>query len=244
MVKTASLLIIGNEILSGRTEDQNLNYIAKGLSEIGVKFKEARVVADIENEIIDAVNDLRKKYDYVFTTGGIGPTHDDITTSTIAKTFGVEVIKNPDAMSRLEKAYEGRKMNQSSIKMAYLPEGASLIDNPVSGAPGFYIENVYVMAGIPNIMQAMFDSVKFQIKGGKPIKSLELSGYVTESKIANDLSQLQNEYPTIDVGSYPFVKNAKFGTSIVLRSSDEELLNEAFSKLEILFQKWEENQNN
>lgn len=223
---TASLLIIGNEILSGRTQDKNLNYIAKSLSDIGIRFMEARVIPDIPENIIEAVNTLRNKYDYVFTTGGIGPTHDDITTDCVAKAFKLEAIEHPDAINRLLNFYDNdpNKLTEARRRMARVPEGAQLIDNPISSAPGYRIENVFVMAGIPNVMQAMMDSARSLLNKGAVILSQEISAYVSESVIAEGLGIIQNKYPETDIGSYPFVKGNRFGTSIVIRSENKDLL--------------------
>lgn len=236
---TASLLIIGNEILSGRTQDANLNYLATELSKIGIRFMEVRVVPDIEAMIVEAVNELRTRYSYVFTTGGIGPTHDDITAASIAKAFGVKLIRQPDAVAALERFYANREeeLNEARLKMAEVPETAELIENAVTLAPGFKVENVYVLAGIPRIMQAMFQAAKSELLHGSIVQSKELSGMLSESKIAADLTALQHKYPTTDIGSYPFNENGKYGTSIVIRSDDETMLNAAYKDLEKLFEK-------
>ncbi len=227
---TASLIIIGNEILSGRTQDQNLNYIAGNLSDIGIKFMEVRVIPDIEEDIIKTVNELRSRFDYVFTTGGIGPTHDDITSDSIAKAFAVENIQNQDAYDKLRAFYQ-EDLNDGRLKMTRVPQGARLIENPISAAPGFCIENVYVMAGIPNVMQAMFDNIKGALKTGDPILSKEIKRYVSESKIAACLSQVQDKYNDVEIGSYPFIQDNKIGVSIVLRSSDKGSLGKVFDEL-------------
>lgn len=229
----AALIIIGNEILSGRTQDININFIAKQLGDMGIRFMEARVIPDIENIIIDTVNDLRTKYDYIFTTGGIGPTHDDITTGSIAKAFGLEIERSAEVVEKLRVYYEGtgRELNDARLKMADFPEGAEFLENPISTAPGFKIDNVFVMAGIPNVMQAMFtDAKKFLIAGPKII-SREISAVVGEAKIAAPLSDLQKKYPDVEMGSYPFVKEFKFCTSIVLRSTNEHKLHSAYEEV-------------
>ena len=237
---TAALLLIGNELLSGRTQDLNLNYIAKGLNEVGVRFMESRVVPDIEAMIVEAVNALRSRYSYVFTTGGIGPTHDDITAACIAKAFDVPLTEHPEAIERLEAFYAHRKeeLNEARRRMANTPEGASLVDNPVSGAPGFVMENVYVFAGIPNIMQAMFDSVKLTLVGGKRVLSHTVTTDLVEGVIAKDLGAIQQDYPETEIGSYPFVRRTKegglIGVSIVVRSADEMLLNQATQKVKAM----------
>jgi molybdenum cofactor synthesis domain-containing protein len=223
---TASLIIIGNEILSGRTKDTNLNYIAKELGAIGVIFAEVRVIPDIEQKIIDTVNELRNIYDYVFTTGGIGPTHDDITTASIAKALGLNLARSKDVAEKLRHYYEGsnRELNEARLKMADFPEGAEFLANPISAAPGFKIGNVFVMAGIPNVMQAMFATVITYLKHGQQILCAEVSAYVGESAIAAQLTKLQEKYPEVQIGSYPFVRDIRFGTSIVMRSTSTESL--------------------
>lgn len=229
----AALIIIGNEILSGRTQDININFIAKQLGDIGIKFMEARVVPDIEQMIIDAVNDLHIKYDYVFTTGGIGPTHDDITTASIAKAFGLDIERRAEVVEKLRIYYEGtgRELNDARLKMADFPEGAEFLENPISTAPGFKIDNVFVMAGIPNVMQAMFMDAKRFIVPGHKILSREISAVVGETKIAAPLTALQEKYPDVEMGSYPFVKDFKFCTSIALRSTNEQDLEAAYEEV-------------
>jgi molybdenum cofactor synthesis domain-containing protein len=224
---TASLLIIGDEILSGRTHDQNLNFLANGLEEIGINLCEVRVVADIESEIIQAANELRKKFDYVFTSGGIGPTHDDITSESIAKAFCDKLIKNSEAMAVLNSHYGVENVNEARAKMAMIPSMASLLANPVSSAPGFRIENVFVMAGIPRIFQAMFAAAKTELIGGKKTSSREIQISLTESVIAKDFSDLQKKYSEVSMGSYPFDS----GTSLVFRSTNIKLLEEAITEM-------------
>ena len=229
-IVSAGLLIIGDEILSGRTVDQNINFLAKNLSENGILLKEVRVVGDFENEIIFAVNELRKKFDYVFTSGGIGPTHDDITSLSIAKAFDQDLILNEVAHEILIQHYGAENVNEARLKMAYLPRKASLLDNPVSSAPGFRIENVFVMAGIPKIFQAMFEASKKELKLGCKIISREIKISLTESIIAKDLTDLQNQYREISMGSYPF----DGGTSLVFRAIEKKVLEEAFLKMQNL----------
>lgn len=223
--------MIGDEILSGRTEDKNLNFLAKNLTEMGINLREVRIVPDIENEIIFAVNEVRKKFDYVFTSGGIGPTHDDITSLAIAKAFEDELVQNIEATEILEKYYGKENLNEARLKMAFVPRKARLLDNPVSSAPGFRIENVFVMAGVPKIFQAMFAAASKELNGGKKIKSKEVKTTLTESILAKDLENLQKKYPQVTMGSYPF----DGGTSLVFRSNDYELLEEsATGMIEIL----------
>jgi len=224
---TAALLIIGDEILSGRTKDANLNFLALSLAEIGISLSEVRVVADVEEEIIQALNALRAKFDYVFTSGGIGPTHDDITCAAVAKAFGQKTILNEIALEILHNHYGAENVNEARKKMAILPQGASLLDNPVSSAPGFRIENVFVMAGIPKIFQAMFAQAKQQLIGGKKTKSIEAEIALTESIIAQDFADMQEKYPLVSMGSYPF----SGGTALVFRSKNYELLEIAFNEM-------------
>ncbi len=231
---TAGLLVIGNEILSGRTQDANIAHLGHRLNEIGVRLLEVRVVPDIEAEIVDAVNALRARFDYVFTTGGIGPTHDDITAASIAKAFDVPLIQNPEARARLEGNYRSGDLNEARLRMANTPEGASLIDNPVSAAPGFQMGNVFVMAGIPVIMQAMFESVVHRLVGGKPLVSRTLTVSVPEGKIAAGFGALQATYPDVEMGSYPFSRDGRFATRLVLRASDEDRLAAAAAELDAM----------
>lgn len=217
---TAAILVIGNEILSGRTQDINVQYIAIGLGQVGVRVKEVRVVADDEAAIIGALNALRAQYAYVFTTGGIGPTHDDITAGCIAKAFGVPLLRDPRAVERLLKQIKPENLNEARLRMANIPQGAELIDNPVSQAPGFHIGNVYVMAGVPRIMQAMFDGVKPTLKGGAKVLSASVIIFAPEGSVAAALGEIQNGAPDTEIGSYPFVRDGRFGTVIVTRGTD------------------------
>jgi molybdenum cofactor synthesis domain-containing protein len=224
---TAALIIIGNEILSGRTKDANLPHLAEVLNSVGVRLLEARVIADIEREIIDTVNTLRHKYDYVFTTGGIGPTHDDITAESMAKAFGQKLIRNPEALSRLQTHYQeiGLELTEARLRMANTPEHATLVDNPVSTAPGFRVENVFVMAGVPKIMQAMLDNIKGQLHGGKPMLSSAVHCNLGEGIIAAGLGELQKKYPEVDIGSYPrFGSGGGFRVTLVMRHTDPAVL--------------------
>ena len=224
---TACLILIGNEILSGRTQDKNLSWLAKELNDIGVRLAEVRVIADDTQAIIDTVNACRPNFTYIFTTGGIGPTHDDITTDAIAKAFGVPLERHKEAEAILGRHYGKEKLNAARLKMADLPAGAALIANPVSAAPGFRMENVYVMAGVPTIMQAMFEGLKHELKGGKKMLSRTLSAYVTEGVIAERLSAIQSQCPGVEIGSYPFMRQHRLGTSLVARSADMEKLDMA-----------------
>jgi len=234
VVVTAAVLIIGNEILSGRTKDVNLGYLAEELTKAGVRLREARVVADVEAEIIAAVNECRARYDYVFTTGGIGPTHDDITSGSVAKAFGVPLILDERAREILARSYPPGGLNEARLRMAHLPQGASLIHNPVSAAPGFRLGNVFVMAGVPSIMRAMFDGVKGTLAGGRPVLSLTVSAYLGEGIIAAGLGALQQRYADLDIGSYPFFRQGKFGASFVLRGTEQGRLDAAAVELRAL----------
>jgi molybdenum cofactor synthesis domain-containing protein len=220
-VPTASLLLIGDEILSGRTKDKNLGYVADYLTALGIDLKEARVVADDEDDIVAAVNALRSHYTYVFTTGGIGPTHDDITADAIAKAFGVRIDHDPRAVAILEKHYQPGQLNEARMRMARIPEGAELIENPVSKAPGFRLGNVFVLAGVPKIMQAMMDQLAPQLARGSPIISATVTAYIPEGDLAKPLSEIQDRYPEVTIGSYPFEESGKFGANLVLRSRDQ-----------------------
>jgi len=218
---TAAVMIIGNEILSGRTIDANLPFIAGELTKLGIRLMEARVVADIEADIVAAVNALRARYTYLFTTGGIGPTHDDITAGSIAAAFGVAVHRHPDAVAILRRRYANPDdLTPGRLKMTEVPVGATLIDNPVSGAPGFKIDNVYVMAGIPAVARAMFDGLKHGLKGGTPMASRTVVSNLGEGLIATDLAALQERNPDVEIGSYPFHRRGVFGSSLVIRGTD------------------------
>jgi molybdenum cofactor synthesis domain-containing protein len=230
---SAGFLIIGDEILSGRTNDQNLNFLAKNLTELGIILCEVRVVRDVENEIIEALLALQNKFDYVFTSGGIGPTHDDITSQAVANAFQEDLILNEDAQKILFQHYGKNNVNEARLKMAYLPRSASLLDNPISSAPGFRIKNVFVMAGIPKIFQAMFEACKKELHFGQKILTKEIMITLTESIIANDFANLQKEYPEVILGSYPFEN----GTSLVFRCTNQILLEEAMQKMIAILKK-------
>ncbi|MDD3445411.1 MAG: molybdopterin-binding protein [Zavarzinia sp.] len=230
-IYTAALAIIGNEILSGRTQDANLAYLAKTLNTWGVEMREARVVPDIEAEIVAAVNALRARYDYVFTTGGIGPTHDDITADSIAKAFGVSLIEHPDAIALLEAHYPPGELTPVRRRMARVPEGAGLIENPISKAPGFRIGNVFVLAGIPAIMRAQLEGARGFIAGGRSVMSRTVSVLVGESRIAELLERVQGDFADLDLGSYPFFKRGGVGSALVLRGRDENRLEAATAAL-------------
>ncbi|HUY68174.1 MAG TPA: competence/damage-inducible protein A [Alphaproteobacteria bacterium] len=235
---TAAVLIIGNEILSGRTQDSNLNMIAKKLGAIGVRLCEARVVPDVENDIVAAVNDLRARYTYVFTTGGIGPTHDDITAASVAKAFGVRLAEHPDAAARLLAYYTKDNLNEARRRMAQAPEGAALIDNPISAAPGFRIENVHVLAGVPDIAAAMMDTIAATLKHGPAIHSIAVSGAVAESRLADDLRILAARWPQLDIGSYPWFRQGHYGTALVVRGTDQAAVAAAAEAVSALIEKY------
>ena len=204
------------------------------MNEIGIQLSEVRVIRDEEEEIVDTVNLLREKYDYVFTTGGIGPTHDDITSESIAKAFNVELEVNPQALAILKEYYKDSELTEARMKMAKIPKGAELVENPVSKAPGFKMENVFVMAGIPKIMQGMLEGAKIHLSGGEPMKSETVDVFLPESFIAEDLSNLQDKFNDVEIGSYPFVKDGKYGTSLVMRSSDKQKLSDCKSQMELM----------
>ncbi len=227
----ACLIVIGNEILSGRTQDINVKFIASALSKIGVILAEVRIIPDVTRTIIDTVNSCKNNFDYVFTTGGIGPTHDDITSAAIAQAFNVPLTRNAEAEAILEKHYGKENLNAARLKMAEIPEGARLIYNPVSAAPGFIIENVYVLAGVPSIMQAMFDNIKSGLRGGAKILSKTIAIYMTEGLLAEGLTAIQNQFPDVEIGSYPFIKNHKLGTSLVCRCANPQQLDSCYNTL-------------
>jgi molybdenum cofactor synthesis domain-containing protein len=234
---TAALVVIGEEILSGRTQDANIPYIAAYLTRIGILLREVRVVADVESEIVAAVNELRKRFTYVFTTGGIGPTHDDVTTDALAKAFGVEVVVDPEAVSAMRKLFSDEELTPARLRMARIPTGASLIDNAISRAPGYMLENVIVMAGVPRIMQVMLDAVSPRLGKGRPMLSRAVRVDVPEGDVAPGLAELQSAHPEVQIGSYPFFENKRLGTYVVLRSTDTARLDAAEKALWILIAK-------
>ena len=217
----AAILIIGNEILSGRTKDTNTSTIAAWLNSIGVKVNEVRIIPDIEDIIIDTVNHLRKVNDYVFTTGGIGPTHDDITAQSISRAFNLEYEIHKGAFKILEAYYKVGEFNEGRQKMVWMPRNANLILNPTSGAPGFNVENVFCLPGVPSILKSMLGGLKNMIIGGEPILSHTISLQTVESEIANSLTNVQDNNKDVEIGSYPFFHAGKLGVSIVIRSEDK-----------------------
>jgi molybdenum cofactor synthesis domain-containing protein len=232
-IVTAALLVIGDEILSGRTKDRNIGTIAEHLTGIGIRLKEVRVVADDEGEIVAAVNALRSRYDYVFTTGGIGPTHDDITADSIAKAFGVAIGVDPRAEKLLSEHYDRRgvELTPARLRMARIPDGAALIPNAISGAPGFRIANVIVMAGVPDIMRAMLEAVTPELDTGVKLLSVAIRVERPESEIADVFSAHQRRYRDVAMGSYPSIRNGRFESELVLRGSDPARLAEAAEAL-------------
>ena len=227
----AAILIIGNEILSGRTQDTNTSTLAIWLNSIGVKVQEVRVIPDIDKIIINTLNVLRKENDYVFTTGGIGPTHDDITAESVSKAFGLRYEIHKEGYKILEAYYKPGEFNEGRQKMIWMPENAELILNPTSGAPGFSVENVFCLPGVPSIMKSMLGGLKNRIVGGKPILSHSISLKTVESEIANSLTKVQNNNKDVEIGSYPFFHAGKLGVSIVIRSEDQSKIDECSSQI-------------
>ena len=229
-IVTAALLIIGNEILSGRTQDKNLAYLAGELNRVGIQLREVRVVPDVEQEIIDAVNTLRARYDYLFTTGGIGPTHDDITVDAIAAALDRPVIVHPDARAILESHY-GDQLTDARLRMARTPEGARLIENPRTKAPGIRVENIFIMAGVPMITQGMLAALDGQLPGGLPVLSRTVAAWTQESKAADVLRRVERANPGVQIGSYPFWREGRTGANFVLRSTSADQLAEVAQML-------------
>tara|TARA_Y100000590_G_scaffold242220_1_gene272243 strand:- start:513 stop:1262 length:750 start_codon:yes stop_codon:yes gene_type:complete len=227
----AAILIIGNEILSGRTQDTNTGTLATWLNSIGVKVNEVRIIPDIEKIIVENINELRKISDYVFTTGGIGPTHDDITAASVAKAFGLKYEIHQEAYKILESYYKPGEFNEGRQKMIWMPENAELILNPTSGAPGFSVKNVFCLPGVPSILKSMLGGLKNKIVGGKPILSHTISLRTVESEIANSLTKVQNENKDVEIGSYPFFHAGKLGVSIVLRSENQNRIDKCNSQI-------------
>ncbi len=227
----SGIIIIGNEILSGRTQDTNTSTISKWLNSLGIKVQEVRVIPDVEKIIVDTVNELRKKYDYIFTTGGIGPTHDDITASSISKAFNLTYGPHKEAMSLLEKYYKPGEFNEGRQKMAWMPTKADLIYNPTSGAPGFNVENVFCLPGVPSILKSMLGDISHKLVGGEPILSKTINLKTVESEIAKSLSIIQDKNKDVEIGSYPFFKAGSLGVAIVLRSTNQIKIDKCISKV-------------
>jgi molybdenum cofactor synthesis domain-containing protein len=218
---TAALVIIGDEILSGRTQDKNIAQIASWLNVQGIRLVEVRVVPDVEEAIVEAVNALRSRNDYLFTTGGIGPTHDDITVDAVAKALGVAVVHHPDAVAILERYYETRGgINEGRLRMARVPDGAALIPNKMSGAPGIRVGNIFVMAGVPHITAGMLDALTGTLEGGLPVQSVTIGAWAPESEVAGLLQETERAHEGVAIGSYPFFRNGTVGANFVIRSTD------------------------
>ena len=227
----AVIIIIGNEILSGRTQDVNVTFLSKWLNDLGVRVEEVRVIEDKERAIVNCINEVRKKFKYVFTTGGIGPTHDDITSRSIAKAFGLSYGYNKEAYAILEKYYKSGEFNDGRKKMAMMPDKAKLIYNPSSGAPGFYVENVFCLPGVPSIMQSMLSGLKNKISGGKKVLSKTISVRTVESEIAKFLGNTQTKFKKVEIGSYPFFQSGKIGVSVVIRSTGKKLIDDCAKEI-------------
>lgn len=237
MENSAAILVIGDEILSGRTQDTNTTYIAKFLTVLGIDLKEARVVGDVEEEIVAALNALRARYDLVFTTGGIGPTHDDITADAVARAFGVGIGYHSEAYALLEARYPPGEFNDMRKRMARIPHGAALVANTVSGAPGFQLGNVYVMAGVPMVMRAMLEAIEPGLPRGLPVASVTVESAIPEGAIAPGLAALQKDHKDVAIGSYPFYREgtaAPFGAQLVVRGRDGSAVERAALALESL----------
>jgi molybdenum cofactor synthesis domain-containing protein len=233
-VVTACVLVIGNEILSGRTQDANLVFLARGLTELGIRLREARVIPDDAGVIVSTVNAVRPAFDYVFTTGGIGPTHDDITAQCMADAFGVPLILHPEAKRLLETHYPPGHLNEARLRMAMVPKGAVLLPNPISRAPGFQIGNVFVLPGVPSIMQGIFGQLKHRLAGGAKMLSRSVSCHLAEGTLAKDLGELQVRYPDLEIGSYPYFRRGDFGVTLVLRGTENARLAAAVEELNAL----------
>jgi molybdenum cofactor synthesis domain-containing protein len=226
---TACVLIIGNEILSGKTQDANLQFLAFELAKLGIRLEEARVVRDIPDSIVRTLNECRAKYSYVFTTGGIGPTHDDITAECVALAFGVDLVLDPEAVELLKRG--GRPLNEARLKMARVPKGAELVSNSVSNAPGFRIGNVFVFAGIPSIARAMFAAAVPMLVKGTPILSASVDVHLREGDFAAALTEIQNAHSAVEIGSYPFNRDGKLGATLVVRGTDGALIAKVVDKI-------------
>ena len=231
---TAGLLVIGDEILSGRTKDKNIGHIAERLTEVGIDLKEVRVVPDVEAEIVAALDALRTRYRYVFTTGGIGPTHDDITADCVAKAFGVSIDVDPRARAMLLDYIAPHDLNEARLRMARIPHGATLVENPVSKAPGFHIGNVYVMAGIPRVMHAMLEAILPELEKGAPLLSRTVRADAREGDVASPLADIARRHPEVMIGSYPFMDESGPNTNIVVRARNAALVDAVAGEVEAL----------
>ena len=228
---SAALIVIGNEILSGRTQDLNIKFLGSELGKIGIFLDEVRIIPDEEEKIIKTVHELRSKHNYVFTTGGIGPTHDDITSASIAKAFGVELEMHKPSAKKMSEHY-GSNLNEARLKMAYIPLGASTIETKITSAPGFKIENVFVLAGVPMIAKAMFDVLLPELSVGPPIISRFIEALLGEGDIADQLEKIQNKFPDIDIGSYPFFRKGEIGLSVVAKGTSLEKIDNIIKEVE------------
>ena len=234
---TACLLVIGNEVLSGRTQDLNIKFVATGLGAIGIPLREVRVIPDVRETIVTTVNECRARFDHVFTTGGIGPTHDDITSECVAAAFGVPWERHPEAWARMDRHYAPGQFNAARQRMATMPRGATLIDNAVSIAPGFTIGNVHVMAGVPRIMQAMFAALAPTLQGGTPVQSRAVhAAGLLEGSIAEGLGAIQDRYPTLDLGSYPYYRLNGNGVALVAKGTDTAALEACITEVTALIE--------
>ena len=227
----AAIIVIGNEILSGRTQDVNVSFLSKWLNELGVRVNEARIIEDSEKSIVKNINELKNKFKYIFTTGGIGPTHDDITSKSIAKAFNIKYDFHKEAYEILEKYYTPEKFNEGRKKMAKIPKGAKLIYNPSSGAPGFIVENVFCLPGVPSILQSMVHGLKDKIIGGSKILSQTITIQTVESEIAKSLEDVQKQFKNVEIGSYPFFRLGKIGVSLVIRSTKKNEIDECCKQI-------------
>ncbi|MDG6077855.1 competence/damage-inducible protein A [Erythrobacter litoralis] len=231
-IYTAGLVVIGDEILSGRTHDKNIAQVASWLQVQGIRLSEVRVVADVEERIVEAVNALREEYDYLFTTGGIGPTHDDITVDAVAKALGVPVVIHPEARAILERYYADKGgVNEGRLRMARVPDGAELIPNRMSGAPGIKIGNLHIMAGVPHITAGMLDALTGTLEGGAPLIAATVGGFIPESEISGLLRDCEKRHEDCQIGSYPFFREGKVGANFVVRSTEQDALDACMADL-------------
>ena len=237
----AAIIIIGNEILSGRTQDVNVVFLSKWLNELGIIVEEVRVIKDDEEVIVNCINEVKVKFKYVFTTGGIGPTHDDITSHSIAKAFKMPYGYHKEAYEILEKHYKKGEFNEGRKKMAKMPTEAKLIYNPSSGAPGFIVENIFCLPGVPSILKSMVDGLKDKITGGEKILSQTISVQTVESEIAKSLEEVQNQFKSVEIGSYPFFRLGKIGVSIVIRSTEKKQIDVCYKQIVSFLKKKEIN---
>ena len=233
----AAIIVIGNEILSGRTQEENVVHLSKWLNELGVKVEEVRIIPDKKETIVSCIREVKKRYKYIFTTGGIGPTHDDITSESIARAFNLPYVYHKEAYALLENYYKSGKFNYGRKKMAKIPDKASLIYNPSSDAPGFIVDNVYCLPGVPSILKSMLGGLNNKIVGGKKILSKTIMLRTVESEISIPLEKVQNQFKSLEIGSYPFFKQGKIGVSIVIRSIKMNLINKCAKKIESFIKK-------